>query len=175
MTEGSAKNKTGYHLSAGLLYHFGNHFGAYVDIHTSQIPKKNSVVNLTGGGLYGKFNFTSYKKKTSFYLYGGVSIDNWNYKYTDFEKEVDFTNSGNSEHAPITVVEKKYEKYQTGNEIMIGTKFGIGLDYQLTRNLGIFFQVGHAQNQSRKFDFNVSNIVIDVGVKIALIRNKSLY
>ncbi len=175
LTKGSAENKTGYHLSAGLLYHLGNHFGVYADIHTSHIPKKSSFINLTGGGLYGKFNFTSYKKKTSLYLFGGISVDNWNYEYRNFTEEVAFTNADDTNIAPITVVEQKYERYQTGNEIMIGTKFGVGLDYQLNRNLGSFIQIGHAQNQSRKFNFNVSNITIDVGVKIALLKNKSLY
>ena len=176
IAEGTEENTTGYHLSIGLLYHLTNHLGVYVDIHSSRIPKENSYIDLTGGGLYAKWNFTPYQKKASLYGFGGLNVDNWNYEYRDFEEEIEHTNSGSSDDfATVTTVAQKYEKYQSGSEIMYGTKFGIGVDYQLARNIGSFFQVGYAQNQSQKFNFNVSNITLDLGIKIALIKNKSLY
>lgn len=175
ITEGSAENTTGYHLSLGLLYHLTNNLGVYVDIHNSRIPKEDSYIDLTGAGLYAKWNFSSYKKKASVYLFGGLSVDNWNYEYRDFTGDVEFSNSGAEEFATVTVVEQQYDKYQSGSEIMYGTKFGLGLDYQIARDIGSFFQVGYAQNQSQEFNFNVSNVTIDLGIKIALIKNKSLY
>jgi hypothetical protein len=175
ITEGSTESKSGYHLSLGLVYHLGNHLGIYTDVHKSRIPKENSFIDLTGGGLYAKWNFTSYKKKVSLYAFGGVSFDNWNYEYRDFTGDVAFTNCVNQDFATVTVVEQKYEKYQSSSEIMIGTKFGLGLDFQVSRNVGAFLQFGYAQNQNQEFNFNVSNVTFDVGLKIALLKNKSLY
>lgn len=175
ITEGTAESKSGYHISVGVLYHLGNHLGIYADAHISRIPKENSFVDLTGFGIFGKWNFTSYKKKSSLYVFGGINIDNWNYEYRDFTEEVGFTNSDDDQFAGVTVIEQKYEKYQSGSELMLGTKLGIGLDYQISRNIGSFFQVGYSQNQSQKFNFTVANITIDVGIKIALLKNKSLY
>lgn len=175
ITEGSQENKTGYHLAAGMLYHLSNNIGVQGDIHISRLPKENSFVDLTGMGIYGKWNFTSYKKKFSAFMIGGISIDNWNYEYRDFTQDIPVTNSGNEEFATVTIIETKYASYHSGSELLFGYKIGAGFDLQFNRNFGSFFQIGYAQNQSQKFNFTVSNVTVDIGIKIALLKTKSLY
>lgn len=175
IAEGSVDNTTGYNLGLGLLYHLSNHLGIYTDVHVSRMPQENSFIDLTGVGLYGKLNINSYKKKTSIYLFGGISVDNWNYEYRDFFVDEAFTNSGATDFATVTSVQTQYDKYTSGSEIMYGYKLGFGIDYQISRNLGSFIQAGYSQNNSEKFNFTISNVVLDLGVKIALKKNKSLY
>lgn len=178
----SENNNFGIHLSGGILWHVNNNLGIQIDGSYAQLPNEGTNMNLTGGNLQLKWNLISYNNKFSPFITLGGSIHNWEYKRKEFTEEIDtpISSSDNEDFVSVVTVRRNIDSYTSGSELLYGLKIGIGFDYKINDNIGTFVQVGWNYNQNFtnnnvKINFNNRNLYFNIGIKISLIKNKSLY
>jgi hypothetical protein len=138
-------------------------------------------MELTGGELQVKWNFTSYNNKFSPFVMLGGNVYNWEYQRENFSQEIQSGSTPtDDQYVPVTVVKRNYESYHSGSELLYGLKVGVGFDYKINQNIGTYFELGYNYNQNLtqnnvNITFNDRNVYFNIGIKISLVKNKSLY